>query len=245
MRKIISKNPVIAKYIADAGICSRRKAQELIVRGQVTVNKQVMKNVAYRVASADTVMVDGQRIKSVRRKVYIVLNKPNDYITTVSDEADRRTVMDLLPGVRERVYPVGRLDRTTTGVLLLTNDGAMAQYLTHPRHEVQKVYLVVLARPLSHEHLEQITQDGVNLEDGVAHFDTIQYVSSTQKKQIYVTLHSGKNRIVRRMFEALGNEVIKLDRVSFAGITKRGLALGAWRHLTKEEVAELKKLHTD
>jgi 23S rRNA pseudouridine2605 synthase len=238
---VASKNPVVAKYIADAGICSRRKAQEFVSHGLVTVNGQVLKDLAYRVNSTDKVIVDGQRIKPVTRKIYILLNKPKDYITTLSDQADRRTVMDLISGVRERIYPVGRLDRNTTGLLLLTNDGALAQRLSHPSHEVQKVYHVVLASSVNREHLKQMMGEGVVLEDGVATFDAISYVPRTQQRQVQVTIHSGKNRIVRRMFEALGYEVIGLDRVEFAGLSKYGLRLGNWRFLANDEVEMLYK----
>ncbi len=235
------KGPVLAKYIADAGICSRRKAQEMIIRGLVTVNKQVTKELGYRVGPKDTVTVDGTAIKPIKNKLYILLNKPKDYITTVSDEAGRRTVMDLLDGVTERVYPVGRLDRNTTGLLILTNDGEFSNCLTHPRYEVEKVYLVGLDKPLSHDHAQQALEEGVQLDDGVSTFDTITYVPRTQKKQVHVTLHSGRNRVVRRMFESMGYDVLKLDRVSFAGLTKDGLRLGQWRYLTHDEVQSLKK----
>jgi 23S rRNA pseudouridine2605 synthase len=241
-KKEMPKGPVLAKYIADAGICSRRKAQELIKNGLVTVNKQVAKELAYRVLAKDVVTVDGTTIKPIKNKLYILLNKPKDYITTVADEAGRRTVMDLLEGVKERVYPVGRLDRNTTGLLILTNDGEFSNCLTHPRYEVEKVYLVGLDKPLTHEHAQQALEEGVQLEDGVSTFDSITYVPRTLKKQVHVTLHSGRNRVVRRMFESLGYDVLKLDRVSIAGLTKDGLRLGMWRYLTSDEVQELKKL---
>lgn len=241
MKNEMPKGPVLAKYIADAGICSRRKAQEMIVRGLVTVNKQVTKQLTYRVGTKDVVAVDGTVIKPVKHKLYILLNKPKDYITTVSDQAGRRTIMDLLEGVAERVYPVGRLDRNTTGLLVLTNDGEFSNYLTHPRYHVEKVYLVGLDKPLAHEHAQQALEEGIELHDGVSTFDAISYVPRTNKRQVYVTLHSGKNRIVRRMFESMGYDVLKLDRVSFAGLTKQGLRLGMWRYLTPDEVQELKK----
>lgn len=234
------KNPVIAKYIANSGICSRRKVLELLEQGLVTVNGQVLKDPTYRVADTDKVVVDGQGIKQVRRKVYILLNKPKDYITTVSDESGRRTVMDLISEVRERVYPIGRLDRHTTGLLLLTNDGALADRLSHPRYEIEKVYQVTLDKPVQRDHLIMLVQEGVMLEDGVARVDTVRHVPKSRYYQVKVTIHSGKNRIIRRIFEALGYQVMALDRVLFAGLTKQGLRPGNWRFLSQAEIAALR-----
>jgi 23S rRNA pseudouridine2605 synthase len=242
LKKEMPKGPVLAKYIADAGICSRRKAQALITTGCVVVNKEIVKALTYRVGPKDKVVVNGETIRPIKSNVYILLNKPKDYITSVSDEGGRRTVMDLLQGVNQRVYPVGRLDRNTTGLLILTNDGQFSQYLTHPRYEVEKVYHVTLNMPLTHEHAQQTIEEGVQLADGISMFDALTYLPRTLNKQLYVTLHSGKNRIVRRMFESMGYDIVKLDRVGFAGLTKQGLRLGAWRYLTPDEVTGLRKV---
>ncbi len=227
------------KFLAQAGVCSRRKAVELIEQGSVSVNGVVITEPGHKVTTKDKIMVQGKLLRS-QTYVYILLNKPKDYITTVSDERDRKTVMDLLGNeVTQRVYPVGRLDRKTTGLLLLTNDGELAQALAHPKYEIEKVYHVTLDRLLTAADMRQIGQ-GVMLSDGQVIVDECYYLSST-KKSVSITVHSGKNRVIRRLFEELGYEVKKLDRVEYAGLTTQGLPLGQWRYLTASEVALLKE----
>ncbi|HRN77616.1 MAG TPA: pseudouridine synthase [Candidatus Dependentiae bacterium] len=231
---------VLNKYIAQAGLCSRRKAIDLIKAGRVTINNRVVKEPGYRVLPSDRVAVEGQILARERSNVYILLNKPKDYVTTLSDERGRKTVIDLLkPEVTERVYPVGRLDRNTTGVLLLTNDGDLANQLAHPKYQVQKIYKVTVDFVVKPSDIQKLKQ-GIQLEDGQVVVDEAQYVPRERKNNVYVALHSGKYRVVRRLFEALGYEVDKLDRVQFAGLTKKGLRVGEWRYLTPEEVRELK-----
>ncbi len=228
------------KYIAHCGICSRRQAVDIIKNGQVTVNGEVAKEPFYQVKKNDKVQYKGKLVKPESRKVYILMNKPKDFITTVSDERGRKTVMDLLKGkVQERVFPVGRLDRQTTGLLLLTNDGDLAKRLSHPSYKVKKVYHVVLNKPLAKNDLEKI-QKGIELEDGIAEVDGIDYVTGAPKTEIGIEIHIGKNRIVRRIFEHLGYEVEKLDRMYYAGLTKKDLPRGFWRYLTEQEVIMLK-----
>lgn len=229
---------VLAKYIAHSGLCSRRKAQELVQQGVVTVNGVTQTTLSYRVKDDDVVAVNKTPIISDVEYEYILLNKPKDYITTMVDERNRRTVMDLLHGVHTRVKPVGRLDRNTTGLLILTNDGQLAQQLTHPKYEVQKVYQVTLDRSLAQADA-QLCITGVPLQDGVIAVDELEI--KTGGKEVVVALHSGKHHIVRRIFEYFDYRVKKLDRVAFAGLVKKGLAVGAWRRLTKQEVAQLKK----
>lgn len=230
------------QYIAHAGICSRREADKLIPTGIFSVNGKVVTEMGYKVQPGDTVTMEGQRL-SAETKQYVVLNKPKGYITTTDDPSDRKTVMELVKGAcRERIYPVGRLDRNTTGVLLMTNDGELATQLIHPKHNVKKVYHVFLDKNLTKAHLEEIAA-GITLEDGPVKVDAIAWVSGeADKKQVGVELHSGRNRIVRRIFEHLGYDVIKLDRVMFAGITKRDTPRGKWRHLSQTEVNILKRI---
>ncbi len=235
------------KYIAHAGIASRRGADELIKAGRVKVNGEVVTEMGYKVKLKDDVEFDSKSL-SLERKYYILLNKPKDFITTVSDERDRKTVMDLIRSAyaqikgikRPRLYPVGRLDRNTTGVLLITNDGELAQKLTHPSSEVRKVYHVMLDKKLLKEDFDKIAEGGVVLEDGIAEVDVIAYPNPKNKAEIGLEIHTGKNRFVRRIFESLGYEVEKLDRVAFAGLTKKDLARGRWRFLKEEEVRLLK-----
>lgn len=228
------------KYIANTGVCSRREADELIGAGAVSVNGEVITQMGYKVKPTDTVVYGGSRLKK-EKLVYVLLNKPKDFITTTDDPMDRRTVMNLLKeACRERIYPVGRLDRSTTGVLLLTNDGELTKKLTHPSHNIKKVYHVELDKNLKHSDLQKILE-GISLEDGVAYVDSINYVGE-DKSQVGIELHSGKNRIVRRIFESLGYKVRKLDRVFFAGLTKKNLTRGRWRYLTEMEINMLKML---
>jgi len=225
-------------YLAHAGVCSRRKAVELIQSGIVRVNQKVVREPAYRVQPGDVVEVSG-KVLEAEELVYVLLNKPKDYVTTLSDERGRKTVMELIgDAAQERLYPIGRLDRATTGLLLFTNDGAFAQKLSHPRYEVEKIYTVMLEQNLSSTDMQAI-MDGIELEDGKVQVDDIAYTGTT-KKEVTVIIHSGKYRVVRRIFEHLGYDVKKLDRVGYAGLTKKKLRLGAWRYLTKSEVAKLK-----
>ncbi len=235
------------KYIAHAGVASRRGADELIKEGRVKVNGEVVTEMGYKVKLKDDVEFDGKSL-SLERKYYLLLNKPKDFITTVSDERDRKTVMDLVRSAytqmktikRPRLYPVGRLDRNTTGVLLITNDGELAQKLTHPSSEVRKVYHIMLDKKLMKEDFDKIAEGGVVLEDGIAEVDIIAYPNPKNKAEIGLEIHTGKNRFVRRIFESLGYEIEKLDRVSFAGLTKKDLPRGRWRFLQEEEVRLLK-----
>jgi 23S rRNA pseudouridine2605 synthase len=228
------------KYIANAGICSRREADELIGAGVISVNGEVITEMGYKVQPEDIVKYNNETLKS-ERLVYILLNKPKDFITTTDDPEDRKTVMSLIAKAgKERVYPVGRLDRNTTGVLLFTNDGDLAKKLTHPSFEVHKVYQVELDRAVKGTDMETI-REGVRLDDGTIKADEIVYTNA-DKDVVGLELHSGKNRIVRRIFEQLGYEVKKLDRVVFAGLTKKDLPRGRWRFLTEMEIANLKMM---
>ena len=227
------------KYIANAGVCSRREADEHILAGNVKVNGFVVKELGTKVTRKDVVLFNDQPI-SLERKVYVLLNKPKDTVTTSDDPQGRKTVMDLVRGASdERIYPVGRLDRNTTGVLLLTNDGDLASKLTHPSFVKKKIYHVWLDKDINPEDLAKISA-GIELEDGPIHADAIAYANDTDKDQVGIEIHSGKNRIVRRIFEFLGYRVVKLDRVYFAGLTKKNLPRGRWRHLTQQEVSMLK-----
>ena len=227
------------KFLANAGICSRREADEFIQAGVVTVNGQVVTELGTKILRTDEVKFHDQLVK-IEKKVYVLLNKPKDYVTTSDDPQQRKTVMDLVKNAcPERIYPVGRLDRNTTGVLLLTNDGDLASKLTHPKYLKKKIYHVYLDKNVTAHDLQQIA-DGVQLEDGEIKADDVQYASPTDKKQVGIEIHSGKNRIVRRIFEALGYRVQKLDRVQFAGLTKKNLKRGDWRYLTEEEVDRLR-----
>ena len=227
------------KFLANAGICSRREADEFIQAGVVSVNGQVVTELGTKILRTDEVMFHDQPVK-IEKKVYVLLNKPKDYVTTSDDPQQRKTVMDLVKNAcTERIYPVGRLDRNTTGVLLLTNDGDLASKLTHPKYLKKKIYHVYLDKNVTAHDLQQIAQ-GIQLEDGEIKADDVQYASPTDKKQVGIEIHSGKNRIVRRIFESLGYRVQKLDRVQFAGLTKKNLKRGDWRYLTEEEVDRLR-----
>lgn len=229
------------RYIANAGICSRREADDLITAGLVTINGKLVTELGTKVLPGDQVRFHDRVLKS-ENLVYVLLNKPKDFITTTDDPENRKTVMSLVENAcRERILPVGRLDRNTTGLLLFTNDGDLARRLTHPSGNVIKIYQVELDKNFTQKDLLQAAQ-GVELEDGVAAFDEIAYASPTEKNIIGVELHSGKNRVVRRIFEALGYQVKKLDRTVFAGLTKKDLPRGRWRHLTELEVSMLKML---
>ncbi len=227
------------RYIASSGICSRRDADELISRGVVEINGVKTTELGTQVNPGDSVKVNGKTIRN-ERKVYIVLNKPKDTLTTTDDPEGRRTVLDLVQNAtNERIFPVGRLDRNTTGVLLLTNDGDLASKLTHPKYKIKKVYEVRTAQNVSEDMLASLI-NGIELEDGLMKVDAISFLDSSSKKDLSIEIHSGKNRIVRRLFEHLGIEIIKLDRVYFAGLTKKTLARGKWRLMTPKEVGWLK-----
>ena len=227
------------KFLANAGICSRREADEFIQAGVVTVNGEVVTELGTKVLRTDEVKFHDQPV-TIEKKVYVLLNKPKDYVTTSDDPQQRKTVMDLVKNAcPERIYPVGRLDRNTTGVLLLTNDGDLASKLTHPKYLKKKIYHVYLDKNVTAHDLQQIAE-GIQLEDGEIKADDVQYAHPTDKKQVGIEIHSGKNRIVRRIFESLGYRVQKLDRVQFAGLTKKNLKRGDWRYLTEEEVDRLR-----
>ncbi|GAA4094091.1 pseudouridine synthase [Mucilaginibacter panaciglaebae] len=230
------------RYIANAGICSRRKADELIIAGVVSVNGVVVNELGLKVdPTKDEIRYNGETLKR-EKNVYVLLNKPKDYITTTDDPQERRTVMHLVEKAsRERIYPIGRLDRNTTGLLLMTNDGDLADKLSHPRSNITKIYQVELSKNLTQGDLNKL-QFGVELEDGVIKPDSVAYVTGGTKKEIGVQIHSGKNRIVRRMFEHLGYEVVKLDRVVYANLTKKDLPRGRWRYLEEKEIIQLKHL---
>lgn len=229
------------RYVANAGICSRRDADIYIASGNVKVNGVAITQMGYKVSPSDTVTFDGQSI-SPEKKEYILLNKPKDFITTTDDEKKRKTVMQLIAGAsKSNVLPVGRLDRNTTGVLLFTNDGDLTKKLTHPKNNIQKLYHVTLNKNLSSADLQKI-REGLVLEDGKIEVDSIEYIDNAPKREVGLSIHSGRNRIVRRIFEKLGYEVIKLDRVIFAGLTKKKLTRGQWRRLTEQEVINLKML---
>ena len=233
------------KYIAHAGICSRRDAADLVRDGKVTVNGKLITEPGTKVIPTDTVKVNGKKITISSNFVYILLNKPKDYITTAEDPQGRRTVFDLIRhATTERVFPVGRLDRNTSGVLLLTNDGDLAQKLAHPSHEIKKVYHVVLDKPLTHADFDKIAAGNIVLEDGPAHVDVIAYTDTKDRTQIGLEIHSGRNRIVRRIFEHLGYDVRGLDRVMYAGLTKKNVQRGKWRLLTEKELRILKYLNS-
>ena len=227
------------KYLANAGVCSRREADDFIQAGLVSVNGQVVTELGTKLLRSDNVVFHDQPV-TIEKKVYVLLNKPKDYVTTSDDPQQRKTVMDLVKDAcPERIYPVGRLDRNTTGVLLLTNDGELASKLTHPRFLKKKIYHVHLDKNVTAHDLQQIAE-GIELEDGPIHADAIEYASPTDKKQVGIEIHSGKNRIVRRIFEHLGYKVTKLDRVLFAGLTKKNVRRGDWRFLTEKEVDMLR-----
>ncbi len=228
------------KFMANAGVCSRREADELIQKGLVKVNGEPVTELGVKITGKDVVEYDG-KVVTTEKKCYVLLNKPKNCVTTSEDPNGRKTVMDLVKGAcEERIYPVGRLDRNTTGVLLLTNDGDLASKLTHPKYVKKKIYQVWTDKPISEEDMQHIA-DGVELDDGPIHADEVQYASPTDRKQAGIQIHSGRNRVVRRIFEALGYHVVKLDRVYFAGLTKKKLPRGHWRYLTQEEVNFLKQ----
>lgn len=242
-RRPVSKNSGdevrLNKYIAAAGICSRREADELISAGLIMVNGKTVSEMGVKVSPGDEVKYNGERIRT-ERKVYLVLNKPKDYVTTTDDPKERKTVMLLIrEACSERVYPVGRLDRNTTGVLLFTNDGELAKKMTHPSSNKKKIYHVFLDKNITSADLKTLA-GGVTLEDGIVQPDAISYASSENKKEVGLEIHSGKNRIVRRMFESLGYRVEKLDRVYFGGLTKKNLPRGKWRLLSEKEITMLK-----
>ncbi len=227
------------KFLANAGVCSRREADSYIEAGVVSVNGVVVTELGTKVKRSDEVKFHNQPVK-IEKKVYVLLNKPKDYVTTSDDPQNRKTVLDLVKDAcMERIYPVGRLDRNTTGVLLLTNDGEMASKLTHPQYLKKKIYHVTCDKNVTAADLRQIAE-GITLEDGEIHADAVDYASPTDKKQVGIEIHSGRNRIVRRIFEHLGYHVTKLDRVFFAGLTKKNLRRGDWRYLTEQEVNMLR-----
>ena len=230
------------KYLADSGICSRREADDLILAGAVSVNGEVVTELGTKVKTTDKVVYGGQTLNREKLR-YVLLNKPKGVITTSDDPYERHTVMDLVEGAcQERIYPVGRLDRNTIGLLLLTNDGELAKTLTHPSHNVKKLYHVTLNKPLTAADFEQI-EKGLTLEDGPITVDKIDYVTDDPTmREVGVEIHSGRNHIVRRIFESLGYEVMKLDRVMFAGLTKQSLPRGHWRFLTSAEISMLKRI---
>ena len=227
------------RYLANAGVCSRREADTFIQAGVVKVNGIVVTELGTKVKRSDEVMFHDQTI-NMEKKVYVLLNKPKDYVTTSDDPQNRKTVMDLVKNAcRERIYPVGRLDRSTTGVLLFTNDGDLATKLTHPQYLKKKIYHVYCDKNVTAADIRQIAE-GIMLEDGEIHADAIDYAHDTDKKQVGIEIHSGRNRIVRRIFEHFGYKVVKLDRVYFAGLTKKNVKRGDWRFLTQDEVNMLK-----
>ncbi len=229
------------KYIANSGVCSRREADDLIAQGLVTVNGETVVEMGYKVKKTDVVRYDGRKILP-EPFVYILMNKPKDFITTTDDEKGRKTVLDLLADkIPQRVYPIGRLDRNTTGVLLLTNDGEVSQAMTHPSFQIGKVYHAVLDKKISGTDLDKLVQ-GIELEDGLVHADAATFVDNEDRRHVGIEIHSGKNRVVRRMFEALGYEVEKLDRVSMGIFTKKDLPRGKWRLLKESEIGFLMKL---
>lgn len=236
--KVTNEAMPLNKYVAHCGVCGRREAAELIKKGEILVNNKAETNPAYKVQSTDTVKYKGKTLFTQTNLVYILLNKPKDYITSLNDDKGRKTVIELVKhATHERIFPVGRLDRNTTGVLLLTNDGELAQKLTHPSYQIKKIYEVELDKDITKKDLEQLAK-GVTLEDGFIKPDAIGFAED--KQTIGVEIHSGKNRIVRRMFEHLGYKVIKLDRVLFANLTKKNVNRGKWRMLNEKEVRILK-----
>ncbi|MCA6466581.1 MAG: rRNA pseudouridine synthase [Chitinophagaceae bacterium] len=231
------------KYVAHCGICGRREAAELIKQGKVSVNGVVVNEPGHKVSGKEKIKFEGKPLQLQVESVYILLNKPKDYLTTTRDPAGRKTVLELLKNAtKERIYPVGRLDRNTTGVLLLTNDGELAQQLTHPSFEVKKIYEAILDKPVASKDLEQLLS-GLQLEDGFIRADAAGYSDTQDKTKIGIEIHSGRNRIVRRMFEFLGYQVKSLDRVMFANLTKKNVDRGKWRFLQEKEVRNLKYMN--
>jgi len=238
-----SKKPAdelrLNKFIAGSGICSRREADELIKAGRVMVNERVVKELGTKISFQDNVKVDNRPVQG-EKKVYILLNKPKDVITTTDDPEGRQTVLDLIRTARkERIFPVGRLDRNTTGVLLLTNDGELTSKLTHPRYKVQKVYEARLNKGLRDEDIDKLMK-GIELDDGLFKMDKIALLDPNNRKELGIEIHSGRNRVIRRSFEFLGYEITRLDRVMFAGLTKKNLPRGKYRFLSPKEISYLK-----
>jgi 23S rRNA pseudouridine2605 synthase len=228
------------KYISNSGVCSRREADNLIQDGKVQVNGKTIKELGTKINPSDIVTIENKIIKP-QNYVYILLNKPSGYITTTKDPEERKTVMELITGAtRERVYPVGRLDRNTSGLLILTNDGDLTNTLTHPSHLITKIYAASLDKPLTKNDFIKISA-GIELEDGLAEVDDLAYTDPSDKKQIGIKIHSGKNRVIRRIFESLDYKVVKLDRVMFGLLTKKDLPRGKWRFLTGMEVDKLRR----
>ena len=229
------------KYIANSGICSRREADTYIKAGNASVNGKIITEMGYKVKLDDEVRFDGALINPESKR-YVLLNKPKNYITTMDDERGRSTVMELVrTASKERIYPVGRLDRNTTGLLLFTNDGEMAKKLTHPKHVIKKLYHASLDKKLALKDLQKISENFM-LEDKMVFVDSISYIENQSKNEIGIEIHSGRNRIVRKIFEHFGYKVVKLDRVIFAELTKKNLSRGHWRHLTQQEINNLKML---
>jgi 23S rRNA pseudouridine2605 synthase len=227
-------------FVAHTGLCSRRKAVDLVKGGSVSVNGSVQRDPSYEVQESDSIKVFGKKV-IVEPKIYIMLNKPKGYVTTTSDELGRQTVLDLIKqSVKERLYPIGRLDKDTTGLLLLTNDGSLAHTMAHPKFGISKIYQVTLDHDLTEEAIKKITR-GVYLEDGKVQVDSLSFCSPKSRHIFRIVLHSGKNRVIRRLFRALGYTVKSLDRVSYAGLSLKGLARGQWRYLSKAEVLHLAK----
>ncbi|MBI1341533.1 MAG: pseudouridine synthase [Terrimonas sp.] len=228
------------KFIAHSGVCARREAADMVKEGKVKVNGTVIVEPGFKVSAKDDIQVNGKKVNLEKNLVYILLNKLKDYITTTDDPRNRKTVIELIKNAtKERIYPVGRLDRNTSGVLLLTNDGDLSQKLTHPSNQVKKLYAVTLDRPLEKNDFEKILA-GITLEDGKVTVDSLAYSDIKDKKQVGIEIHSGRNRIVRRIFEHLGYDVKALDRVIFAGLTKKNVERGKWRLLSEKEVRDLK-----
>jgi len=240
----ITKNQALIrlnKYLSNAGICSRREADKFIEAGTVSVNGKIITQLGYKVSPEDVVRFGGQPVHK-EKTVYVLLNKPKGYISTCDDPGERDTVMDLIAQVKERVYPVGRLDRNSTGLLLLTNDGELAKKLMHPKHRIPKVYHIVTDKPFRPDDLDKL-RNGIELEDGFIRPDEIAYIDGAEtKKEIGIEIHSGRNRIIRRMFEHLAYRVVKLDRVLYGPFTKKNLARGKWRFLSDKEVRMLKRI---
>ncbi len=231
----------INKYLSSSGVTSRRKADEMVAAGRVKVNGRIVRELGTKINPArDKIEVDGRGVRSTARLVYILLNKPKDSVTTVRDEKGRRTVLDIV-GVRERVYPVGRLDRNTTGTLLLTNDGELANRLMHPKHLVLKVYKATLDRPIRERELARLKK-GVMIDNSVTVSDDIYVMPESEGLEVGISVHEGKHHLVKRIFESIDIRVVQLDRYSYAGLNHHGLQRGGWRNLTKKEVSALRKL---
>jgi len=240
-QKPVDEKIRLNRYIANAGICSRREADKFIAAGVVTVNGKVITEMGYKVLPSDHVRYNGTSL-TPEKKVYLLMNKPKDTVTTVRDPHAKKTVIGLIAGCcKERIVPMGRLDRNTTGVLLLTNDGELIKKLTHPAQEIEKIYVATLEKNFKSSHFE-VLLNGIKLEDGDIAFDALSYIDNKEKNKIIIRIHSGRNRIVRRTLESLEYKVKNLDRINFAGITKKGLRRGQWRFLTAKEIGYLKML---